>query len=163
MFTKFKNYGGPQNFPMAAQYPGYPSTWPHPGADIVVQPVMGHADSPIVIPDTESSQPQQIPTLSRSSYAAQPPQWPGDHVPHPMGPRFPPFPRGMPPYHYGVQPGMVRPPVGFPGAFPPFPRPTGPPPPWASRGSATSSASVPPPEECYPDVTDEMIEVCRIS
>ena len=92
------------------------------------------------------------------------PQWPGavQGMPPHMGPRMPPFLRVMPPHPFGVPPGMMGIPPGFPRPFPPFHRPVGPPPPWMARGPAPTSASntaIPPPEECYPDVTDEMIEV----
>ena len=125
-------------------------------------PVLGHANAPIVIPDEGSAQPQQIPTLSQNSTCtAQQPQWPSHSAPHPAGPRMPPFSHGMPPW--GAPVGMAGPHPGYPGPFPPYPRQTGAPPPWMPRTPAPSSASVPPPEECYTDVTDEMIEVYLMS
>ena len=131
-------------------------------------PVLGQAGAPIVIPDTGTNEPQQIPTVAKASQpTVHQSQWPGavQGIPPHMGPRMPPFPGVMPPHMFGVPPGMIGMPRGFPRPFPPFHRPIGPPPPWMTRGPAPTSASdtaIPPPEECYPDVTDEMIEVHEV-
>ena len=142
----FQNYGeySRSDAPTASPIPAYPRTSDIPVVPTGALPSAGIPAFPFYrVPLPGFSMGSRIPAVRFG---------PGFRPPIPFGFRPPP-------------PGMFGPPRGLPRPFPPYVPPIGgPSPPWAAAppGPKPTVAPPPPPEQCYPDVTDEMIEVMNV-